>query len=181
MANSSSMRWPVLRRAIGGGNLVLHAESQAAGLAAAVRAADAVASLAGVIAPFPGGICRSGSKIGSRYENLIASTDEAYCPTLRDEIASRDVASQLVEGATCGYEIVIDGVDLAAVRGAMRAAIEAAAGPGVLGDRGPQFWGQIGEALRSGCTSCLPNHERARRERRGQTLRPQLSALAAAC
>ena len=99
-----------------------------------------MAKLPNIITPFPGGVCRSGSKVGSRYTNLIASTDEAYCPTLRDE-----VESQLVDGATCAYEIVINGVDLAAVRGAMRAAIEAAAGPGVLAIGARSFGGKLGK------------------------------------
>src|SRR3989304_3441081 len=112
-----------VEKGIGGGNLVLHAETQAAGLAAAGRAAGVLAALPNVIAPFPGGVCRSASKVGARSKNLIASTDESYCPTLGEK-----VVSQLVEGANCAYEIVIDGVDLAVVRGAMRGAIEAPSG-----------------------------------------------------
>ena len=127
-------------RGVAGGNLVLHAGSQADGLAAAARAVKAVEPLAGVITPFPGGVCRSGSKVGARTSAIIASIDETYCPTLRDE-----VDSQLVDGATCAYEIMINGVDLAAVRGAMRAAIEAAAGPGVLAIGARSFGGKLGK------------------------------------
>ncbi|MEX2091903.1 MAG: formylmethanofuran--tetrahydromethanopterin N-formyltransferase [Pirellulales bacterium] len=129
-----------VEQGIGGGNLILHAESQAAGLAAALRAAGVLTNMPNIITPFPGGVCRSGSKVGSRYKNLIASTDEVYCPTLRDE-----VASQLVASANCAYEIVINGVDLAAVREAMRAAIEAAAGPGVLAIGARNFGGKLGK------------------------------------
>lgn len=125
---------------IGGGNLVLHAESQAAGLAAARRAAGTLENMPNVITPFPGGVCRSGSKVGSRYSNLIASTDEAYCPTLRNE-----VDSQLVERAKLAYEIVINGIDLASVRGAMLAAMEAATGPGVLAIGARSFGGKLGK------------------------------------
>ena len=128
-----------VEKGIGGGNLVLHAETQAAGLAAAGRAAGVLAALPNVIAPFPGGVCRSASKVGARSKNLIASTDESYCPTLGEK-----VVSQLVEGANCAYEIVIDGVDLAVVRGAMRGAIEAAAGPGVLAIGARSFGGKLG-------------------------------------
>jgi len=134
-----------VEKGIGGGNLILHADSQAASLAAARRASGALANTPNIITPFPGGVCRSGSKVGSRYKNLIASTDETYCSTLRDDIAARNVASQLVEGAKCAYEIVINGVDLAAVRGAMRAAIEAAAGPGVLAIGARSFGGKLGK------------------------------------
>jgi formylmethanofuran--tetrahydromethanopterin N-formyltransferase len=129
-----------VEQGVGGGNLVLHAKTQAAGLAAAGRAAGALAKVSGIIAPFPGGVCRSGSKVGSRYTNLIASTDESYCPTLRDE-----VSSQLVAGAACAYEIVINGVELAAVRGAMRQAVEAAAGPDVLAIGARSFGGKLGK------------------------------------
>jgi formylmethanofuran--tetrahydromethanopterin N-formyltransferase len=134
-----------VERGIGGGNIVLHAESQLAGLAAAQRAAGALAKMPNIITPFPGGVCRAGSKVGSRHENLIASTDETYCPTLHDDIASRNVASQLVDGARCAYEIVINGVDFAAVSGAMRVAIEAAAGPGVLAIGARSFGGKLGK------------------------------------
>src|SRR5262249_4879997 len=93
-------------KGIAGGNIILQPPSQKHGLAAAQRAAGAVAKLPGVIAPFPGGVCRSGSKVGSKYKALPASTSEAYCPTLRGQ-----VKSELVVGAECAYEIVIDGVD----------------------------------------------------------------------
>lgn len=129
-----------VEQGIGGGNLVLHAKTQAAGLAAAQRAAGALAPLSNIIAPFPAGVCRAGSKVGSRDGNLIATTDEVYCPTLRDEVPSK-----LVAGGTCAYEIVIDGIDLVAVRKAMRAAIEAAAGPGVLAIGARSFGGKLGK------------------------------------
>jgi formylmethanofuran--tetrahydromethanopterin N-formyltransferase len=129
-----------VEKGIGGGNLVMHAKTQAEGLAAAQRAAGALAKLPNIITPFPGGICRSGSKVGSRYTNLIASTAEAYCPTLHDE-----VDSELAHGAACAYEIVINGTDLAAVGGAMRAAMEAAAGPDVLAIGARSFGGKLGK------------------------------------
>jgi formylmethanofuran--tetrahydromethanopterin N-formyltransferase len=127
-------------KGVAGGNIILQGATQAAALAAAGRAAGAVAPLAGVITPFPGGVCRSGSKVGSKYKALVASTAEAYCPTLRDR-----VDSALVEGAACAYEIVIDGVDQTAVATAMRAAIEAAAGDGVLAIGAGNYGGRLGK------------------------------------
>jgi formylmethanofuran--tetrahydromethanopterin N-formyltransferase len=127
-------------KGVAGGNIIIQAASQHAGLAAAQRAAGAVAQQAGVIAPFPGGVCRSGSKVGSKYKALVASTADDYCPTLRDR-----VESQLVDGVQCAYEIVIDGVDQAAVAGAMRAAIEAAAGDGVLAIGAGNYGGKLGK------------------------------------
>ena len=100
-----------------------------------------MAELAGVITPFPGGVCRSGSKVGSKYKALVASTAEAYCPTLRDR-----VKTELVDGAQCAYEIVIDGVDQAAVAAAMRVAIEAVApGEGVLAIGAGNYGGKLGK------------------------------------
>jgi formylmethanofuran--tetrahydromethanopterin N-formyltransferase len=127
-------------KGVAGGNVILHADSQPAALAAAQRAAEAVAELPGVIAPFPGGVCRSGSKVGSKYKALVASTAEAYCPTLRDK-----VDSQLFEGTQCACEIVIDGVDQSAVADAMRAAIETAAGEGVLAIGAGNYGGKLGK------------------------------------
>jgi len=125
---------------VAGGNIILQAESQSAGLTAAQRAAGAIAPLAGVITPFPGGVCRSGSKVGSKYKALVASTAEAYCPTLRMR-----VETALADGAQCAYEIVIDGVDRDAVAAAMRAAIEAAAGEGVLAIGAGNYGGKLGK------------------------------------
>ena len=82
-------------------------------------------SVPGVILPFPGGVVRSGSKVGSRYKKLRASTNDAYCPTLRGL-----VRSALPEGANAVYEIVIDGVDLAAVEEATRVGVRAACSAG---------------------------------------------------
>ncbi len=70
--------------------------------------------------PFPGGIVRSGSKVGSRYKFLPASTNDAFCPTLKGAVDSAldpEIASVL--------EIVIDGLTEAAVGKAMRAGIQA--------------------------------------------------------
>ena len=127
-------------KGVAGGNIILQAASQKHALAAAQRAAGAVAKLPGVIAPFPGGVCRSGSKVGSKYKALPASTSEAYCPTLREQ-----VKSELVADAQCAYEIVIDGVDQPAVATAMRTAIEAAAGEGVLAIGAGNYGGKLGK------------------------------------
>jgi formylmethanofuran--tetrahydromethanopterin N-formyltransferase len=80
----------------------------------------AICPTRGVILPFPGGVVRAGSKVGSRYKTLRASTNDAYCPTLRGAVATvldSDVASVL--------EIVIDGLTAEAVAAAMRAGLSA--------------------------------------------------------
>jgi formylmethanofuran--tetrahydromethanopterin N-formyltransferase len=127
-------------KGIAGGNIILQAATQATALAAARAAAEAVAELPGVITPFPGGVVRSGSKVGSKYKALRASTNEAFCPTLRGR-----VESELVDGAECAYEIVINGIDEPAVAAAMRTAIEAAARDGVLAIGAGNYGGKLGK------------------------------------
>ena len=97
-------------------------KSHAAVLAACERAVKAIGEAPDVIAPFPGGIVRSGSKVGSKYKGQIASTNDAYCPTLN---AAVDTALPLNIEAV--MEIVIDGLTFEAVAKAMRAGIHAAA------------------------------------------------------
>jgi formylmethanofuran--tetrahydromethanopterin N-formyltransferase len=129
-----------ISKGVAGGNIILQAASQTAALAAARKASDALANLPGIITPFPGGVCRSGSKVGSKYKALLASTSEAYCPTLRNQ-----VKTELVAGVECAYEIVIDGVDEPSGAAAMRTAIEAAAGEGVLAIGAGNYGGKLGK------------------------------------
>ncbi len=129
-----------IEKGVAGGNIILQAVDAPTALAAARRGAEAVAGMPGVIAPFPGGVARSGSKVGSRYKALRASTAEGYCPTLRGR-----VESQLHPSANCAYEIVVDGVDETAVADAMRAAIHAASGPGVVAITAGNYGGKLGK------------------------------------
>ena len=95
-----------MQKAIGGGNLLILAKDQVSALAAAEAAVEAMRRVRGVILPFPGGIVRAGSKVGAkRYKNMIASTNEAYCPTVRGRIG---VASELPESVNSVLEIVVD-------------------------------------------------------------------------
>src|SRR6516162_8981846 len=105
-------------KGVAGGNFLILGHSQGAALAAAEAAVAAVGQVPGVICPFPGGIVRSGSKVGSRYKKLKASTNDAFCPTLRGL-----VKSELSEEVGAVYEIVIDGLAQPAVEQAMRAGI----------------------------------------------------------
>ena len=108
------------KKAVGGGNLIIIGRTSKATRAAAEAAAAAIAGVPDVIAPFPGGIARSGSKVGSKYKNVQASTNDAYCPTLRGAVnTSLDADSSSV------LEIVIDGLTSDAVAAAMRAGIAA--------------------------------------------------------
>ncbi|TWT47721.1 Formyltransferase/hydrolase complex subunit D [Botrimarina hoheduenensis] len=127
---------------VAGGNLIFMGSAPAPVLAAARSAALALADLAGVITPFPGGVCRSGSKVGSRYSALVASTNEAYCPTLRDRVATR-----LPEGATVAYEVIINAAEETLLRQAMQIAIRTGQGPAVLGITASSYGGKLGKIV----------------------------------
>jgi formylmethanofuran--tetrahydromethanopterin N-formyltransferase len=109
------------KKAIGGGNFLILGRTRQTVLAAAERAIEAMKVVQGVIMPFPGGIVRSGSKLGSRYKGLVASTNDAYCPTLKGL-----VATALPDTADAVLEIVIDGMSEDAIRLAMSTGIRAA-------------------------------------------------------
>lgn len=107
-------------KAVGGGNFLVVARSHAAALAACERAIVAMRRVPGVVMPFPGGVVRSGSKVGSKYKALGASTNDAFCPTLRPL-----TRSELAPDERAVLEIVIDGLAAEDVASAMRVGIEA--------------------------------------------------------
>ncbi|HWC04208.1 MAG TPA: formylmethanofuran--tetrahydromethanopterin N-formyltransferase [Methylomirabilota bacterium] len=129
-----------VQRAVAGGNFLILAVDQRAALSAAEAAVRAIPGVPGVILPFPGGIVRSGSKVGSRYKTLRASTNDKYCPTLRGQGPSR-----LPAPVHAVYEIVIDGLDVDAVEAAMRVGIRAACGPGVVQISAGNYDGKLGQ------------------------------------
>src|SRR5947209_2646952 len=126
-------------KGVAGGNFLILGESQAKALAAAETATAAIRKVPGVILPFPGGVVRSGSKVGSRYKKLRASTNDAFCPTLRGL-----VKTALPEGANAVYEVVFDGLDLPAVEEATRVGVRAACLPGVLRIAAGNYGGNLG-------------------------------------
>jgi formylmethanofuran--tetrahydromethanopterin N-formyltransferase len=128
-------------KGVGGGNLIILAEDAASALRAAEAAAAAMRAVAGAILPFPGGIARSGSKVGSRYEALIASTNHALCPTLRAQVDD----SEVPDGVGSVLEIVIDGLAEDPVREAMRVGLEAAARSGALRITAGNYGGSLGK------------------------------------
>ena len=107
---------------IGGGNVLILGRSHAEVLEAAEAAVAAASSVPGVILPFPGGIVRSGSKVGSKYKGLVASSNGAFSPVLRGE-----PGSHLGPETGCVLELVMDGLTFEAVRESMRRALHAAA------------------------------------------------------
>tara|TARA_R110002049_G_scaffold4601_5_gene32687 strand:+ start:958791 stop:959768 length:978 start_codon:yes stop_codon:yes gene_type:complete len=106
---------------VGGGNFILLGDSIAAVTKACRAAIAAMNESCGIITPFPGGVTRSGSKVGSKYKSLFASTNDAYCPTLKHVVDSTlDDRTQAV------LEIVIDGMTPDEVADSMRVGIHAA-------------------------------------------------------
>ncbi len=127
-------------KGIGGGNLILCGRSQIETLTAARAAAKAINMLKDVILPFPAGIVRSGSKVGSKYPQLKASTNDKFCPTLKGQ-----TNSDLQDGENAVYELVIDGLSASAVASAMQAGLNAAAAsPGILRISAGNYGGKLG-------------------------------------
>jgi len=126
-------------KGVAGGNFLIVGVSQSAALAAAEAAVAAIRNVSGIILPFPGGVVRSGSKVGSRYKKLRASTNDAYCPTLRGL-----VKTALPADANAVYEIVMDGLDLPAVEEATRVGVRAACTGSVLGITAGNYGGSLG-------------------------------------
>jgi len=130
----------VQKKSVAGGNFLILAEDEEIALTAAEAAVTAIDGTADVILPFPGGIVRSGSKVGARrYKGMIASTNDAYCPTLRPL-----VPSAIPDGVNAVLEIVLDGLSTAAVSAAMRRGIDAACLPGVRAITAGNYGGKLG-------------------------------------
>jgi len=129
-----------MQRSVGGGNFLVLGENPDVTLEATERAVEAMKQVRGMILPFPGGIVRSGSKTRSKYKFLIASTNDAFCPTLRGV-----VDSELPEGVNSVLEIVIDGLTVEAVEEATRVGILAACIPGIRRITAGNYGGTLGQ------------------------------------
>jgi formylmethanofuran--tetrahydromethanopterin N-formyltransferase len=129
-----------VEKAIGGGNFLILGESPEITLKASERAVEAIEKVKGVVMPFPGGIVRSGSKTTSKYKFLRASTNTAYCPTIR-----RQTESALPEGVNSVLEIVIDGLWEEAIQQAMRVGVLAACIPGIVRISAGNYGGTLGQ------------------------------------
>jgi formylmethanofuran--tetrahydromethanopterin N-formyltransferase len=129
-----------MTRSVGGGNFLVLGENADTTLAAAEAAVSAMKGVRQVIMPFPGGIVRSGSKVGSTYRFLRASTNTAFCPTLRAQ-----VETALPDGVNSVLEIIINGLSETSVREAMRVGIEAACQPGIVRISAGNYGGKLGQ------------------------------------
>jgi len=130
-----------VRKGVAGGNFIIMADSQLSGLEAAEKAVDAMGAVEGVVLTFPGGICRSGSKVGSIKYKLPASTNHVFCPALRATLPD----SQVPQGVKSVYELVFNGIDADVVKRATGVGISAAARvPGVVKITAVNFGGKLG-------------------------------------
>jgi formylmethanofuran--tetrahydromethanopterin N-formyltransferase len=134
----------VVTDAVGGGNLIILGNDRAGLLTTAEAAVDAIGGVPDVITPFPGGIVRSGSKVGSKYKGAVASTNDAFCPTLRGR-----VKSELSPDTVAVLEIVIDGLTSKSVADAMRVGLKAVinigAAKGVTRVTAGNYGGKLGQ------------------------------------
>jgi formylmethanofuran--tetrahydromethanopterin N-formyltransferase len=131
-----------IAKGVGGGNLILMGKTPKGTLKAAEAAVAAISDVDGCVTPFPGGICRSGSKLGSKYDFLTASTNTFLCPTLREQVPN----SQVPLGVTSVLEIVLNALSRQAVDAGMRAALHAATKvPGLVKVTAANFGGKLGQ------------------------------------
>lgn len=129
------------QKSVGGGNFLILARDIDCTVEASERAIEAIGKIKNVILPFPGGVVRSGSKVGSKYKFLKASTNLPYCPTVRAL-----TKSELPEGVNSVLEIVIDGLDEESVRKAMKVGIEGACTvKGVVKISAGNYGGKLGK------------------------------------
>jgi formylmethanofuran--tetrahydromethanopterin N-formyltransferase len=126
-------------KGVAGGNLILLGSEPASTLTATEAVVNAMRSCPEIIMPFPGGIARSGSKVGSKYKKLRASTNTLFTPTLRGLVDDPPP-----ESVRCIYEIVVDGLTLAAVENAMAVGARAACAQPIIRLTAGNYGGNLG-------------------------------------
>jgi len=129
------------KEAVGGGNILILGKDQNTTLKAAKSAVKAMREIPNIILPFPNGVVRSGSKVGSKYKALIASTNDSYCPTLSSVVEKTEIS----KGINSVLEIVIDGLTLNAVEEAMYIGINASIKPGIKKISAGNYGGGLGQ------------------------------------
>ena len=132
-------------KAIGGGNFLILGNDVDNVLKAAEAAVLEMNKLKNIILPFPGGVVRSGSKVGSKYKSLIASTNSEYCPPLKGIVKSK-----INKGVNCVLEIVIDGLKFDDISNAMKIGIKTIIKrkfPGITEISAGNYGGKLGPHL----------------------------------
>jgi len=131
-----------IKKGVAGGNFLILARDWKTGLKAAEESVEAIRrNVQGVVLPFPGGICRSGSKVGSMKYKLPASTNHPLCPMLKE----RTQDTLVPEGVGSVYEIVVNGLNLDSVKKATAEGVKSAVKvPGVVKISAGNYGGKIG-------------------------------------
>ena len=131
-----------IMKAVASGNMLILAKDWETALKASEDAKEAITkNVRGAIMPFPGGLCRAGSKVGSLNYKLPASTNHQYCPTIRKLVKD----SEIPEGVGSVCEIVINGLNQKVVKKAMGIGINAAIKvPGVVKITAGNYGGKLG-------------------------------------
>ena len=131
-----------IMKAVASGNMLILAKDWQSALKASEDAKEAITkNVRGAIMPFPGGLCRAGSKVGSLKYKLPASTNHQYCPTIKKLVPDTLVP----EGVGSVYEIVINGLNQKVVKKAMGIGINAAIKvPGVVKITAGNYGGKLG-------------------------------------
>tara|TARA_B100001996_G_scaffold375208_1_gene354844 strand:- start:579 stop:1466 length:888 start_codon:yes stop_codon:yes gene_type:complete len=130
-----------VKQSVGGGNFYILGSNQKSCINALTESIEKMKKIPGVILPFPNGAVRSGSKIGSKYKDLIASTNHIYCPTIKGVVKDSEVPENV---NTC-YEVVIDGINEECVSEAMKVGINTVAQDGVIQITAGNFGGKLGQ------------------------------------
>jgi len=139
------------KKVVAGGNFLLMGGNEVATLEAAERAIEAIHSVPNIVTPFPGGLCRSGSKVGSKYAFLKASTNTPFCPTIKHAFKE----SKIQDGVNSVIEVVLNGLDEPSVKRAMGAGIKAATQvKGLRKVTAVNFGGKLGK-FKMGLKDCL--------------------------
>jgi formylmethanofuran--tetrahydromethanopterin N-formyltransferase len=110
------------KKSVAGGNFLVMGDTEESTLKASEASIEAIKKIPGVVTPFPGGLCRSGSKVGSTYSFLRASTNTPFCPSIKNTFPDSKVPSEV----NSIIEVVINGFDEASVMKAMGVGVDAA-------------------------------------------------------
>ena len=134
-----------LKKGVGGGNLLILAKDVSSALKIAEAGVESIKAISNVITPFPGGIVRSGSKVGSKYKSLLASTNDKFCPSLKNLVEN----SELSQNIGSVMEIVIDGVTekdvFVAMKKSMKVMLDLGKSSGLIRLSAGNYGGKLGQ------------------------------------
>lgn len=125
-------------KGVAGGMFLILAKSDEGALEAAEQAVEGIKTVPYVVGKF----AASGTKVGGKnYKDAIATTNDAYCPTL-----AQNEGSKISGDVKCVYEVIVSGLRLGNVNRAMKIGIENATRvDGVLKITSTNYGGTLGK------------------------------------